>query len=82
VTQHRRVQIVNKDTVLVDVVGNGIMIDDNMSTALSNDGFSIINCYKNMCSMYVPINKLMDLANLDYIHFLRPALSKAKLHAK
>jgi Subtilase family len=75
VTSYGSVTMVGNDAVLVDVVGNGIV--DNMSTVLSTDGFRTINCYKQLCSMYVPIDKLVDLANLEYVNFLRPVLSKA-----
>jgi hypothetical protein len=81
------VRMVGNDTALVDVVGNDDVIRDNggddsnnyMKTALSKDGYTAINCDKNMCSLYVQIDQLVRLASLNYIHFVRPAVPNTKI---
>jgi hypothetical protein len=71
----RNKMIVN-GRVLVEVVGNNINSGESLRQSLESiENVEVVNCYKHICSVYCPVDKLVDLANLQAVRLVKPSLS-------
>lgn len=66
------VRIVN-GKVLVDVVGTTA---DGLQQALeakaASDGVEVVSCFRHVCSIYCPVDKLTDISSLNIVKFMTP----------
>jgi hypothetical protein len=60
------------EDMLVEVVGHS---SEGLQQALESTGLRVVNCYKNVCSTYCPVNRLVEISDLEQVNFIKPSLN-------